>query len=207
MISEENFGTARSVDRTNKALSTYKWNNVGGDGLTQYVVVQTGPTLNFYSVTAATVSSPLSQQLLSASIDVSTFVASGNTFDTTLECQFTDGNGYLFVFHPSCDPFYITSNAGVLTGNKITVKIRDFLGLPDNLATTVRPASLSAEHNYNLNNQGWTSGGAWIATDTGVHTGNLVGSQVFTVASGLSITGGDTVSIYCTMIRLLLTSE
>src|SRR6267154_156931 len=43
-----------SISRTSKAINTYKWNNVGGDGLTQLVVEQVGSTLYFYKSSAAT---------------------------------------------------------------------------------------------------------------------------------------------------------
>lgn len=182
-------------DRTNKALSTYKWNNVGGDGVTQLLVVQQGTTLNFYSVTASTIASPLSKNLLSSSVDVSAFVAIGGIFDATLECQFTDGNGYLFVYHPSCDPVYCTYSAGVVTGNRITVRVRDFTGVTEaGLASDARPSNLTPEHNYNLINQGWISGNPW----QGVSFSSVViglGSKTFTVAAGLPITVGDQATI------------
>src|SRR5882757_8778548 len=95
-----------SVSRINQAINTYKWNNVGGDGLTQLVVEQVGATLYFYKSSAATVASPLSKQLLVSTIDVSSFVVSGGSFDSTIVCQFSDGNGFLFVYNTNCEPFF-----------------------------------------------------------------------------------------------------
>ncbi len=40
-------------------------------------------------------------------------------------------------------------------GNKITINIRDFEGVEDGLNNDTRPGSLTAEHEYNLRNQGW----------------------------------------------------
>ncbi len=46
---ETGFSTA-SQNRANVAISTYKWNNIGGDGSTQIVVKQVGATLIFIEV-------------------------------------------------------------------------------------------------------------------------------------------------------------
>src|SRR5882672_5139214 len=185
---------ALNVDRTNKAIASYKWNNVGGDSLTQIVVEQIGSTLYFYKSSSATVAAPLSTTLLSSTVDVSLFVATGGTFDPTIECQFSDGNGYLFVYHPNCDPIYCTYNVGVIVGNPITIKTRDFTGLPElNVPINFRPPTLSDVHNYNLQNQGWQVANLWTATSStipamsqpgGFWAINL-GTQNFTVQAGI----------------------
>lgn len=159
---ETNF-TENVIDRTGKALSSYKWNNAGGDGNTQIVVQQVGNTLSFYQATNATIAAPLSTTKLSSTVNISTFLASGSIADPSItECQFTDGNGYLFVFHPNLDPFYCTFNAGVIVGNLITVQARDFLGIPDpahqGVNVSVRALLFTGTVAYNLNNQGWGKG-------------------------------------------------
>lgn len=191
------------IDRTGKAINTFRWKNVGGDGLTQIVVTQVGNLLRFYRSSSATINSPLSSTLLGTQLDISQFKAAGGTFDATAECQFADGNGYLFVFHPSCDPFYCTYNAGSITATKISVQIRDFIGVPENppLATTDRPVSLSTTHNYNLTNQGWGQAGSarssWSSSITGSPLTNVsTGSKNFTISTGLNITAGDGMIIY-----------
>src|SRR6266853_529038 len=161
-IDTEVNGITNTVDRTNKAISSYKWNNASGDGLTQIVVEQIGNTLYFYKSSSTTTALPLSRQLLTSTISLAVFTASGGTLDSTLECQYADGNGYLFVYHPSCDPFYCTYNAGVIVGNVITIQTRDFTGLPEvNLPINSRPPTLSDPHFYNLQNQGWQSAKLW----------------------------------------------
>ena len=195
-INNEVNGTGNTVSRTNKAISTYKWNNAGGDGLTQVVVEQVGATLYFYKSSSATVASPLSSQILASTVDVSSFVANSGTFDSTLECQYSDGNGYLFVYQPTCDPFYCTYSTGVVTGNKINVQIRDFNGVPEGTGVTTRPTVLTKEHNYNLTNQGWTSGGAWSFV-SGTTTSVAHSSITFAVSSTSGVTGGDSVNVYC----------
>src|SRR5258707_4679616 len=41
-------GSVLVNDRGGKAISSYKWNNAGGDGLSQIIVTQVGDTLYFY---------------------------------------------------------------------------------------------------------------------------------------------------------------
>ena len=93
-INYESNHVLNTQNTTGKAINTYKWNNVGGDGTTQIIVTQTGGTLEFYLATNATISNPLSTQLLSTTIDVSAFLATNAVvaFDPTIECQFSDGN-------------------------------------------------------------------------------------------------------------------
>lgn len=182
----ETNAVAESLDpRINYAINTYKWNNAGGDGTVQIVAVQDGATLYFYDSTAATELDPLTNQKLASSVSISSFTAFGGTFDASKEAQFADGNGFLFVYHPDCEPFYVTYEAGTLTGHAIFVQIRDFAGVPEpGVADNTRPSSLTDSHNYNLQNQGWTSGNPWSATSTSsVSIG--VGAKVFTVAAGI----------------------
>lgn len=202
---ETNFVT-KNVNRTASAISTFKWMNAGGDGETQLLVVQIGSMLYFYQTTNATTVSPLSTTLLTTTIDINTFKAAGNTNTISLEeCNFASGNGYLFVFHPDCDPFYCTFNSGAVVANLITVQIRDFLGFypePGAPAINFRPTTLSDEHNYNLQNQGWTGAPPWTGTSSnfvfggsGNNVSMATGSQSVTIATGLTITASTAVSI------------
>lgn len=176
------------------AVNTYKWNNAGGDGLTQMVVTQSGGTLFFYVSTNATVTNGLSHTLLT-SVLISGFAAPGITFDQTIECQFSDGNGYLFVYHPNCDPFYCTFANNTVTATTITLQIRDFIGVKDNLDPTVRPqAPLSQEHFYNLLNQGWVAGSPWNA-HSGANILATTGVITWQVEAGLPIQIGNQVTI------------
>jgi hypothetical protein len=164
------------------AISTYKWNNVGGDGSTQVEVQQVGSTLYFYQITNATIAAPLSTTKLASTVNVSSFVASGGSYDATVECQYTDGNGFLFVFHPNVDPFYCTFNAGVITATRIDLQIRDTNGIVEpGIPYNQRPLSLTPEHQYNLANQGW--GYSWTATSITINT---IGTGSFTWNIGTS---------------------
>lgn len=187
--------TQTTLDRASKAISTYKWNNAGGDGTTQVIVQQLGNTLYFYRSSSATTSSPVSAQKLASTVDLSSFTASGGTADATLECQYADGNGYLFVYRADMDPIYCTYSAGTITGTIITVNIRDFAGIVETgVADTFRPITLNNTHNYNLNNQGWGAAATWTATSTTNNTCGT-GSRTWTIASGLTITNGQIVNI------------
>jgi hypothetical protein len=189
---EENF-TAGPADRSG-AITSYRWSNAGGDGSTVLVVVQTGTFLNFYNASASTASNPMSGHRLVSSVDMSTFIPlSGGSFDSSQECQYADGNGYLFVFHPNCDPIYCTYNSGTVTGSPITVEIRDFYGIPEALNPNARPTTLSPEHQYNLINQGWTSGDPWSCI-SGFTNIPSTGSVTFNVGTVTGITLGDQVT-------------
>lgn len=173
---EVNFVT-NVINRSNSAVSSYKWKNVGGDGLTEIVVLQVGGALYFFKSTAATIVAPLSTTLLASTIVLQ---AVGSTqsnvipIDGTVECQFSDGNGFLFVYHPSMDPIFCTYNStnSTVTSKPVVIKIRDFAGIPESgVPDNFRPSTLTVEHNYNLQNQGWTSGAPWSGVDstTGSH--------------------------------------
>lgn len=183
-----------------ESYAYYKWNNVGGDGETQILVKQAGDNLYFYLASSATVSNPLSTQILNTTVNITPFLASGSTNDpSTVQCEFSDGNGYLFVYNPYCDPFYCTYNpiTQAVSGNVITVQTRDFTGIPEpGVAVNNRPSTLTNEHEYNLENQGWTAGAAWSVSST---TTNTIGTGTynFTVPSGVAnISNGQTVTVY-----------
>lgn len=54
-------------------------------------------------------------------------------------------------------PFYLTYENGVVTKTDINIYVRDFWGVEDGLDVKERPSTLSAAHQYNLMNQGWTN--------------------------------------------------
>lgn len=195
-INNEAHAAFNAVPNASKAINTYKWNNVGGEGSTKILVKQIGSALYFYRSTSATLTSPLSTTLFGPPIDLNTFYTGTGDVAAT-ECQFTDGNGYLFVFHPSCTPFYCKYSAGVISGTAINIKIRDFTGIPEiGVAVNFRPSVLSPEHQYNLNNQGWTSGGAWQLIDNTNTVSIGTGSKVFTVTAAVGgVNTGDLVQI------------
>lgn len=148
------------------------------------VVQQVGNFLYFFVSSAATVANPLSKQFLATKIDITPFLVSGSSADPSqFECTYASGNGYLFVFNPVCEPFYVTYDGiSTVTAVQITVQIRDFVGIYEpGVPFNQRPLTLSAEHQYNLANQGW--GYSWSTTST---TTNTIGTGSFTFTVGSS---------------------
>lgn len=185
----ETNGVGRAQDRTNKAISSFVWTNAGGDGNTKLFVTQVGNTLSFYNITTASTAAPLSAQLLVSSINISAFQTPTGS-SSSVECQYASGNGYLFVFHPNLEPFYCIYSAGAVSAFQITVQTRDFLGVPEpGVPDTFRPLALSAEHQYNIQNQGWATGPAWSASSgDNIATVFNGGTQIHFPAGLLSIT-------------------
>lgn len=196
-INNEINGVTQAVSRAGVAVSEYIWNNPGGLGDSKLLVKQVGGMLYFYDISAATDASPLSTQILSSTVTLSSYVAQGGVFDATAECQFSDGNGYLFVFNSTCDPFYCTYETGSIIATIITIQTRDFAGVPEpGVPVSLRPATLTDEHFYNLINQGWTSSNPWNANDTTSTQDVTVGLKTFTIPLGVSgIAGGQQVQV------------
>jgi len=201
-IDKEVNGTTFSQTRVNSALSDYKWDLAGGDGLTQLVVRQIGNGIYFYKSSAATTANPLSTQILVSTVDMALFTALNGTFDTTAECQYADGNGYLIIFHPSCNPVYCTYASNAVRATAIPLQIRDFTGYYEPIGADIRPPTtvLTAEHAYNLGNQGWITTNIWTGISTtpwNSGAGNV--NPNFTVAAGLvGVSPGQTVQIVYT---------
>ncbi len=195
-IDFEDHYVSQAITRTGNAISYYKWNNVGGDGLTQIIVVQAGRTIYFFRSTDATDTNPLSATLLGSTVGLLPFWTGVGNLDQT-ECQFADGNGYLFIFNPYMNPVYCVYNAGTITANSIGIKIRDFNGiLETGIPTNNRPGSLTAEHNYNLFNQGWSTAPAWNAFSNTTNQ-STTGSKTFNLAvlTGVTPANGQQVRI------------
>lgn len=186
-----------SATTVNVAKNSYKWDNAGGDGNSQLIAVQSGTTVYFYSVTSATTTTPISASRIASTVTLTSFTAPGGFFDVTSACEFTDGNGYLFIFHPSCNPIFCSYSAGAITATGIDIQIRDFNGIFESgVNDNLRPSTLTTNHTYNLLNQGWTSGNSWAASSTTVNSIGT-GAKVFTVAAGISgISGGQSVTCF-----------
>lgn len=166
---ETNFQT-KNIDRNNKVIKSYLWNNVSGNGSVTIVVVQIGNTLYFYETTGSGSFSPGAQTTTVTLVPVA-----GAPATDTVEAQFCDGNGYLIVVHPYCEPIRVDydTSVHVATGTDVIIKVRDFEGATnDPNAVDARPTStlagINVPHLYNLNNQGWTTTNltAWDTAQT-----------------------------------------
>lgn len=147
------------VDRDNAAVSEYEWSGVGGRGELSFVIVQIGSVLHYYSLTSSAFSTSLSSSLSankkSFTTNLDVFRSVGAPNPQTEHAQFASGNGYLFVTHPYCDPFYVKYDYDndTIEATKITIEIRDFDGVEDGLRIDERPPTLTNLHGYNLCNQ------------------------------------------------------
>src|SRR5258708_2869215 len=186
-IDQEAGGTYNTIRRAGAAITSYSWYNASGDTTVNLFVLQVGGTLYFYN--ASLTASALSNNLLSPTISLSTCQAAGAPIPDPDECQFAQGNGFLFVFHKHCDPFSVSFNAvnNTVTATIINITIRDFTGLIEaGVPVNQRPGDpISAAHRYNLANQGWTSGYALTSTTSQALTNT---SKTWTVNLDASVT-------------------
>lgn len=142
---------------TGNVIREFLWKSVAQNGEYTFLILQIGHKLNFFLVSSGSVS-PGKKDF---QIDLNDFRPSVSTPAVEgVTASFASGNGYLFVTHPYCNPFYVSydSTLDTVTATAITVEIRDFEGLEDNLDVDYRPRDsdgLSTEHHYNLLNQGW----------------------------------------------------
>ncbi len=155
---EDNW-SEEALSITNRAITTYLWKNVAGEGDLSFLVYQNGNTLHFYRTTG---DSPLSGNKHADTIALTAHVPAGITTVASLECQFASGNGLLFVTNPNVESFYVEYDidTDTLTATEITLRARDFEGditdaLEDDDRPTSTKAALTAAHRYNLLNQGW----------------------------------------------------
>lgn len=166
---EDNFST-KTINKDGKVIKTYLWQNVAGDGTITVVVVQIGNTLYFYETSGTGQFSGGAQ-----TTTVTLSPVAGAPVTDTVEAQFCDGNGYLIVVHPYCEPMRIAYDiaAHAATATDIILQIRDLEGATaDPYAVDFRPTStlagLNVSHLYNLYNQGWTTTNltAWDTAQT-----------------------------------------
>lgn len=187
---EDSYST-KTISLSGNAMSYATWVNPSGEDKT-FFVLQVGRYLYFYNVADAAVSDGAH----ATAIDMDGYKTSTAALLAENECQFAHGQGYLFVVHPYCKPFYVEYDAGTdaLTSAGIDVKVRDTEGIVDETGYTYdeRPNSLTDEHTYNLYNQGWSPTSskdyitAWRTAVTNtvyLVVNNVVVPQVYTVSA------------------------
>lgn len=154
----------KTINRSGAVVNAWLWENAAGDGNNNFVVVQIGAKLYFYDTSEVT---GLSAGALAPTIDLTSFSPVGAPGPETLECQFSAGMGFLFVSHPNLESFSVAYSPTALTftAAQIDLKIRDFKGIKEvSVATDNRPATLTDNHKYNLQNQSWAHNVAYYAT-------------------------------------------
>jgi hypothetical protein len=160
----------KDIQRSAQAITSYLWKNVAGNGDISLAVLQVGLTVYFYKIV-------LDQSYSSGAVvsNITLTPVSGAVDPEVKEAQFSDGNGYLFITHPSVNPIRVSYNSTteVVTGTSLSLKLRDFEGAVadpnavDNRPTETFPGG-NSDHKYNLFNQGWTSTNltAWDTAQT-----------------------------------------
>ena len=146
------FSLPDAITDTN-ATSYALWSAVGGTGSLNFHVFQIGSTLYFIKDT----SGDLTNERQVFTFDLDTAVAPAFTTVETEPVDMIAGDGKLFVVGRKIKPFYLEyDSAGpTVTSAYVDINIRDMTGLDDTYAVDERPATLSENHDYNLNNQGW----------------------------------------------------
>lgn len=146
------------INKDNRAINSFYWRNAAGLSDKDFFVLQIGGNLYFYSTVNEDTKS-VSSGLYGINYDFSVFASSTSDLVENEPCQFTNGQGYLFVSHPFTDPFYVSYNKDTdkFTLKKIDIFIRDTKGVIDEAGVDneVRPTVLTDSHKYNIYNQGW----------------------------------------------------
>lgn len=135
-------------------IKEFIWEAVAGTGRFTFLVLQKGKVVHFFKLAS---SSNVSSTIQPVSLDLSDYKAAGASHIKETPASFASGAGYLYIAHPKCDPIIVRWNneESAFEAARITILIRDFEGLEDNLKVDKNPGSLSKEHHYNLLNQGW----------------------------------------------------
>lgn len=138
-------------DIPNKAVGSYRWDNVGGDSNVSFLAIQVGNTIYFYNATETTVSASAPQSFeitaLSGETPISFAAVQGNLVAVHGELTFNS----LFTY----DTLTSTVNREVFE-----IAVRDIWGVDSTengapIARDYRPTTLDNEHKYNLYNQGY----------------------------------------------------
>jgi len=142
--------TTSDVNTAAYAISTFEWRSVNGSGDQNFLVVQIGLRLYFHNLG----DEPLSTNLR-GTVDLSAFKTGPGAETRRLSAGY--GEGIMIVGNAEIDPVMVQydDETDSFSLTRIELKIRDFEGVKDGLATDERPTVISALHRYNLRNQGW----------------------------------------------------
>lgn len=153
-IDLESEGVTQAYTDSTGVIREYLWRAVARTGSFIFLVVQLGQNVVFYELVNG---GNFSQNLAPFAVDLNDYLAPAASQVNLIQCGFASGNGRLFITHPKCDPIMVSydEDTNMLEQTRITVRVRDFEGIEDNLEIGENPADLSSEHWYNLKNQGW----------------------------------------------------
>lgn len=139
--------------------SSYSWKAVNNDPEVNFLVIQIAEFLHFYNLDSI----PISGDKKSFTVDLTDYKVStaADSDVQTSAVQMTSGKGFLFVAQEYIDPLVIEydPDTDTISTEKLILRVRDFLGVDDELLADEQPTTLSKEHFYNLRNQGWIKPG------------------------------------------------
>lgn len=174
------------------SLQEYVWRNVQNVEGLDFLCHQVNSKIHFYDCSGT----PISPAAKSFSVDLTPYFIGGYTDPQQEPVQMISGKGFLFVVSAAIDPIVIEYDLinDSITVDRIEILIRDFDGVDDNLGVDEEPAVLSAEHKYNLMNQGWAS-----TVSTSVKVPSLFGIYKYLPANYIT-TQTDVIEKYKTVI-------
>lgn len=152
-IDFEEGSSSVAIASTGAYVSTHTWENPGNSGIIGFTVVQDGDTLRFFdSNTAPIVGDPV-QIDDGGAVDFITLSA----WEVTEIVSTASIHGKLYVAGDRKEVYEFTYNtvSGLIEYRSYGLSMRDLWGVYEDLGVDERPSTLSAIHNYNLQNQGW----------------------------------------------------
>ena len=157
------------------AQTTYRWEAPDNDATKNILVHQFGSQLFFYGMEADTIST----ESKAFSVDLTDFQVPNTTGLELVEVSMASGKGYLFVVGAKIEPFFVEydSGADTIVTEQIHIRIRDLIGVDDDLANDEEPTTLTNAHKYNLMNQGWIDPANDGSADDG-QTYSLIGRLI-----------------------------
>lgn len=143
------------TDAETTASIEYVWRNVGDNEGLDFLCHQVGSRIYFYNCSGK----PTSTNQKSFSVDLSLYYVAGYVNANSIPVQMVSGKEYLFIASSATEPLIVSYDilTDTISVEKIEIMIRDFDGVDDSLAVDEEPTNLSAEHKYNLMNQGWVA--------------------------------------------------
>lgn len=150
------FTTSVSTNLTNLAHTSFRWENAGGDSAKALLVIQFGQELSFFDLDSI----PLSDGL----IDTIVF----STASATTKFSYAVVDGILTVANGTADVEVFEYEASTLSiiNTQVVLEVRDLFGVEDIVSgvnlhdgnnISLRPATTTDEHTYNLRNQSWAT--------------------------------------------------
>lgn len=194
---EDSFVLSSFTMTDSSVVVTDKWENVGGQSGLEFLVIQVGASLKFYSKGTL----PYSGSEDAATVNLSTYEVVGGVGAANARCQFTSINGTLIVASPAINTIYVQrdNTTGALTVNQVTFYTRDFDWLGDKRTYTTSSATASIQRQYDTFNGGWslalkTTYGSWPPLTHPWYSGkdssgNFSASEFNKIYSGTSLLG------------------